>query len=65
MLIKGINVQNLQSKYQPERVPIDLTTLIAENKQIYEHVDNEAALENIREFQQEKLNEIEEEINKN
>lgn len=32
MLIKGINLQNLQNKYQPERVPIDLSALIADNK---------------------------------
>lgn len=47
-LVKDINIQNLQSKYQPERVPIDLTTLIAENRDIYEAEHNEAALENIR-----------------
>lgn len=32
MLTEGIDVENLKSKYQPERVPIDLTALIAENK---------------------------------
>lgn len=39
-LVKDINIQNLQSKYQPERVPIDLTTLIAENREIYEAQNN-------------------------
>lgn len=45
-------MENLKSKYQPERVPIDLTSLIAENKDIYEAQGNEAVIENMREFQQ-------------
>ena len=34
-LISGINLQKLQQKYQPDRIPIDLSTLIAENREIY------------------------------
>lgn len=32
MLVEGINLGNLQGKYQPERVMIDLSTLMADNK---------------------------------
>ena len=48
ILTEGINLGNLQSKYQPERIAIDLTTLIADNKEIYEGQQNEAVIENVR-----------------
>lgn len=35
-LIEGINIDKLKQKYQPERVDIDLSQLIANNREIYE-----------------------------
>jgi hypothetical protein len=62
MRVEDLDLQTLQSKYKPDRAPIDLTTLIANNLDIYEEPQHLAAQENLREFQQEKLKDIQEEV---
>ena len=46
-LTEGIDVEKLKNKYNPERVNIDLSSLISQNKEIYNQ-NNEAIMENIR-----------------
>ncbi len=56
-LTKGLNLQNLKDKYQPQRVDLKLNEELLEmNRNIFNNTENqiEAVLENLREFQEEK-----------
>ena len=53
-LTKGLDLQNLKDKYQPQRVDLKLNEELLEmNRNIFNNTDtqNEAVLENLREFQ--------------
>ena len=53
-LTKGLDLQNLKDKYQPQRVDLKLNEELLEmNRNIFNNTEtqNEAILENLREFQ--------------
>lgn len=57
-LTSGIDINRLKEKYQPNRVNLDLREAIDKNKEIF-NVQNDAILENYRDFQANKHQEYE------
>jgi U3 small nucleolar RNA-associated protein 14 len=57
-LTSGIDINRLKEKYQPNRVNLDLREAIDKNKEIFS-VQNDAILENYRDFQANKHQEYE------
>jgi hypothetical protein len=56
-LTKGLDLQNLKDKYQPQRVDLKLNEELLElNRNIFNNTEtqNEAVLENLREFQEDR-----------
>jgi hypothetical protein len=55
-LIKGINVNDLKEKYQPKRVDLKLNEqLLQQNRDLFNETDNDAVIDNLREFHEDKL----------
>lgn len=61
-MTEGINIEKLKEKYQPHKIELDLTKVIAENKDLFHNLTNEAAIQNMKEFQAEKYQNYEDQI---
>ncbi len=57
-LIQGIDIQKLKEKYQPNRIDLKIDNVVEENRELFNSLMNEAAVENMRDFEADKIAQI-------